>query len=312
MKTNKKNVLFWVGVKSQDPLLQEKHGGFKYLDISRKSWEWWCKKHDVIFFPYEVPGKSDTSAHKVTWQRWFDVFPQLEQAGINYKKIAVIDGSTLVSWQCPNFFNLVDELKVTFNKTKQTTLKDDMRGTIVAWRSLENIRWINDGIEGYKGHEDSDSMVKGRGLNLNPFDLKTYVSCGFQIFDESHREFLETLKEYYFRNYKSIMLRQNKHIKRGTDQPVYNWLLHLLTNDLGEYRVIEGNKFLSPAFFQTHLNRFDWFSHNWQLKDKNGNVDKTPFFIKYGFIWFYSGFPERGMRYDMMKNTWNTIERMYK
>ena len=26
----KKHILFWVGVKSDDPLLQEKHGGFKY------------------------------------------------------------------------------------------------------------------------------------------------------------------------------------------------------------------------------------------------------------------------------------------
>ena len=48
-----KNVLFWIGVKSKDSLMQEKHGEFKYLDVGRKSWEWWCKKNDVIFLPYE-------------------------------------------------------------------------------------------------------------------------------------------------------------------------------------------------------------------------------------------------------------------
>ena len=31
----KKNVLFWVGIKSKDPYLIEKHGNFKYLDVSR-------------------------------------------------------------------------------------------------------------------------------------------------------------------------------------------------------------------------------------------------------------------------------------
>ena len=53
----------------------------------------------------------------------------------------------------------------------------------------------------------------------------------------------------------------------------------------------------------THLNRFDWFSHNWQL-----NEDKTPFFIKYGHIWFYSGFPNRGDRYNLMQQTWDLIK----
>ena len=52
--------------------------------------------------------------------------------------------------------------------------------------------------------------------------------------------------------------------------------------------------------------RFDWFSHNWQL-----NKDKTPFFIKYGYIWFYSGFPARGERYNLMKQTWDAVKGMY-
>ena len=87
----KKHVLFWVGVKSNDPLLQEKHGGFKYLDISKKCWKIWCKKNDVIFFEYNNPSEEDTSAHKATWQRWFDVFPLIEEANINYDKSLVSD-----------------------------------------------------------------------------------------------------------------------------------------------------------------------------------------------------------------------------
>ena len=73
-----KNVLFWVGVKSKDPHLRNKHGDFKYLDISKKCWELWCEKNDIVFFEYNTPSESDTSAHKVTWQRWFDVFPLIE------------------------------------------------------------------------------------------------------------------------------------------------------------------------------------------------------------------------------------------
>ena len=37
-----KNVLFWVGVKSKDPLTLEKHGNFEYFEYSKKTWEYWC------------------------------------------------------------------------------------------------------------------------------------------------------------------------------------------------------------------------------------------------------------------------------
>ena len=40
--------------------------------------------------------------------------------------------------------------------------------------------------------------------------------------------------------------------------------------------------------------------------------EEIPFFIKYGYIWFYSGFPQRGLRYDLMKQTWDAIKGNYK
>ena len=126
----KKNVLFWVGVKSEDPHLQNKHGGFKYLDISKKCWELWCEKNDIVFFEYNTPSEPDTLAHKVTSQRWFDVFPLIEKEGIEYNKIAVIDGSTLIRADTPNFFEIVPQ------------------GKLSAFRSLENLKWISDSIDG--------------------------------------------------------------------------------------------------------------------------------------------------------------------
>lgn len=265
---NKKNVLFWVGVKSTDPLLQEKHGGFKYLDISKECWQKWCEKNDVVFFEYNTPTESDTSKHKVTWQRWFDVIPQIEEAGIDYNKIALIDGSTLCNANTPNFFELCDE-------------------RVAAFRSLENLRWIAEGIKGYNEF-----------FNKFDFDLTKYISCGFQIFGKEHKDFLIDLKDFYYKNYNEIMAHQNGTVKRGTDQPVYNYLLQI--------KGIDVNMDLPPSLMLTHLTRFDWFGHNWQLKE-----DTTPFFIKYGHIFFYSGFPNRGDRYEMMKQTWNIIKGDY-
>ncbi len=265
----KKNVLFWVGIKSENQHLREKHGNFEYLDISKPCWEWWCKKNDVIFFPYEKTSESDTNAHKATWQRWFDVFKQVEEAGIDYDKIAVIDGSTLIKWDTPNFFEMCS-------------------GQVTAFRSLENLRWITESVDGYKEFFDNFD-----------FDLKKYISCGFQIFDKRHKKFLEDLQKFYFENYDSIMELQNEKVGKGTDQPVYNYMLQMKNIDV--------KTDLPPNLMLTHLYRFDWFGHNWQL-----GQDKTPFFIKYGNIWFYSGFPNRGDRLNLMKQTWDFIKENYK
>ena len=32
------NVVYWIGVKNKDPHMNDKHGGFSYLDVSRKTW----------------------------------------------------------------------------------------------------------------------------------------------------------------------------------------------------------------------------------------------------------------------------------
>ena len=53
------------------------------------------------------------------------------------------------------------------------------------------------------------------------------------------------------------------------------------------------------------MNRFNWFSHNWQLKE-----DQTPYFIKYGNLWKFSGF-DRKQRGPLMQQTWDIVKGMY-
>ena len=68
--------------------------------------------------------------HRVTWQRWFDVFDQLDNKHINYDKILVVDGSIMVRWDTPNFFNMVSN-------------------ELTAFKSLENIKWLDESVNGY-------------------------------------------------------------------------------------------------------------------------------------------------------------------
>ncbi len=258
------NVVFWVGVKSDSPELLKKHGNFNYFEYSKLSWKYWCLKNNVIFHEYTTPSILDTNKHRVTWQRWFDL--EKELSSYNWEKVLVIDASTIIRWDAPNMFDL-------------------SQNQISAFRSLENVNWINQGVVGYQ-HLFND---------VN-FDLKKYINCGFQILTKEHLKFLQILKEFYLNNLEEILKLQSS-VNRGTDQPVYNFLLQ--KHNVNVYYN------LPPTFFIMHMNRFNWFNHNWQL-----NEDTTPYFIKYGYIWIYSGF-DRTQRNELMKQTWQIIQHQY-
>jgi len=256
------NYVFWVGVKSKDSVIREKHGDFKYLDISEKFWRRWCKKHNVEFVPYTIDNTTelDNNKHKVTWTRWFDIMDILPESLTGWRWI--VDGSSLIindplpPWEVVD----LDENKVH------------------GFRSLENLRWIHEGIAGYTKKLFPDLK----------FDFGKYISCGNQVFTEKHYWFLKELKKYYFENYDDIMSLQHGSVKRGTDQPVYNCLLQ-------KYDNIHTADQIPPDYMITHINRFHWDGHNWQINDT------TPFFIKYGKVLFFSGFVNRGDRYQLME-----------
>ena len=97
-------------------------------------------------------------------------------------------------------------------------------------------------------------------------------------------------------NYEKICILESS-VSRGTDQPIYNYMLQKLNIDF---------RFELPNSFNiNHMNRFNWLSHNWQLKE-----DQTPYFIKYGNLWKFSGF-DRKQRGPLMQQTWDIIKTNY-
>ena len=259
-----KYVVFWVGVKSVDSHTAEKHGDFKYFEYSKNTWKYWCRKNGVLFYEYTTPSIEDVATHKVTWQRWFDLEDQLQK--YDWDKVAVVDASYMIKWDTPNFFERTsDNLNV--------------------FQALENVRWMNEGVRGYQSLFPQVS-----------FDLKKYMDCGFQIFTRSHLTFLKLLKEFYFTNQEELIKLQRQ-ISRGTDQPVYNYLLQRENINV-EFE-------LPNSFNMNHMTRFNWFSYNWQLKE-----NQTPFFVKYGYLWKYSGF-DRRQRNSLMEQTWNVVKSYY-
>jgi len=222
----KKNVIFWVGVKNHT--YSEKYGGWDWMDISRKTWEYWCDKNDVIFFPMEKPIKDDLVKYRINWQKSIYCFDLLDEAGIDYDQIFLVDATCMVKWDMPNVFELTDH-------------------KFTAWREKDNLRWVYDSIKGY---EDFFSY------ELNKYD---YFSSGVIIFNKSHKDIFLEFKDLYFNNVDEFVELQDKIVRKGTEQTPLNYWL--------QKNEVEMNLDLPFTFKLTHIHRKDMFGYNWQLNE---------------------------------------------
>ena len=221
-----KNVIFWVGVKNQT--YSEKYGGWEWMDISRKTWEYWCEKHDVIFFPFEKPIDQDLIKYRINWQKSIYCFDLLDQAGIDYDQIFLVDATCMAKWDMPNVFELTDH-------------------KFTAWRETDNLNWVYDSIVGY---EDFFSY------KLNRHD---YFSSGVIIFNKSHKDIFLGFKDLYLNNVDKFVKLQDTIVRKGTEQTPLNYWV--------QKNGVELNLDLPFSYKLTHIHRKDMFGHNWQLNE---------------------------------------------
>ena len=221
-----KNVVFWVGVKNQH--YSEKYGGWEWMDISRKTWEYWCKKHDVIFFPFEKPIDDDLVNYRINWQKSIYCFDLLDEAGIDYDQIFLVDATCMVKWDMPNIFELTD------NK-------------FTAWRETDNLNWVYDSVKGYE---------EFFSYKLNKHN---YFSSGVIIFNKSHKDIFLDFKDLYLNNTEEFVELQDKTVRKGTEQTPLNYWV--------QKNNVELNLDLPFSYKLTHIHRKDMFKPNWQLNE---------------------------------------------
>ena len=221
-----KNVVFWVGVKNQH--YSEKYGGWEWMDISRKTWEYWCKKHDVIFFPFEKPIDDDLVNYRINWQKSIYCFDLLDEAGIDYDQIFLADATCMVKWDMPNIFELTD------NK-------------FTAWRETDNLNWVYDSVRGYE---------EFFSYKLNKHN---YFSSGVIIFNKSHKDIFLDFKDLYLNNTEEFVELQDKIVRKGTEQTPLNYWV--------QKNNVELNLDLPFSYKLTHIHRKDMFKPNWQLNE---------------------------------------------
>lgn len=164
------------------------------------SWSKWCDNNDadlVVMDQLLCPVED----MKITWQRYY-AFDMLEGSDIEYDQILLTDADCIIHPDCPNFFNLTEG--------KYTVAQCD-----------GSYDWVCRSMENY-AHEFEEFEI---------FNVWEYFCGGFQIWNKSHKPFIESFIQFYLDNKDKILHLQNKY-GVGTDQPIINHLAHKGNIDL--------------------------------------------------------------------------------
>jgi hypothetical protein len=132
----------------------------------------------------------------IIWQRYFmfDIFDSNE---IESDQTLIVDADTIVHPDCPNFFNETEG--------KYCLVHDD-----------GSYDWILRGMEHYSKYVYDGAW----------FDFWKYGNSGFQIVNNTHREFFNYMREFYLENSNIIRGIQDTY-GIGTDQTPLNYNLNL-------------------------------------------------------------------------------------
>ena len=243
------------------PAIKISERGSSY-DYSIDSWKQWCSKNnsellvlDELLYPVDYM--------KITWQRYY-LFDILESNNIEYDQILMVDADTIVHPDCSNFFEE--------SESKYCGVMND-----------GDYEWVLRSIKGF-----GEELFGSR--RIEPW---TYINGGFQIVNDSHKWFFNTMREYYSDNSDWINKTINK-LKTATDQTILNFMLKENKVDV---------KILPNCY-----NLQDLFRKNLLYIDKDCWWTDELHFLDAGWVYHFNAIPQNDMGRDA--NYW--IRRTYK
>jgi hypothetical protein len=207
------------------------------FELSISSWKAFADKYNCKVVVMDTP-LMDTNITSLAWQRYY-ALDMLDQSQIEYNQVLIVDADTIVHPKCPNFFELTE------NK-------------YVGVHDCISYDWIIKSIECYKSYL----------FNNFDLDIWKYINGGFQIFNKSHSEYLDTFKQFYIDN-KDIIYQIETKVGLGTDQTPMNYFLQKYNVDV---------KILPYEYNMTGLYVGEGLS------------DDLPF-IDLGYIYHFNGIP---------------------
>lgn len=202
----------------------------------------------------------------------FPIWNKLDvcDVGKDYDKIAIVDSDTMIHWSAPNILEHIES-------------------GVYGVQDNANLRWLNESVGNYGGEFFSDFKI----------NLDKYINAGVIYLDKESLSIYEKLRDFYFENREKL---DSWNKGGGREQTLFNFLLQKNNYDIN---------LLSPEWNMFSMHKKEMFSYNWQ--DTDGGIagkDTTPHFIKYSWVWHFTGFPIE-QRTDIMKQTWDLVGKNY-
>ena len=138
------------------------------------------------------------------------------------------------------------------------------------------VEWVHNSIVGY---QDMFPNTK--------FDWTTYLNNGFIVLSPKHKKLCKTITDFYYANEDELRMRQHQTLKKGSDQTPVNYLVRREKNPI------------------THLSKKWNFTHM-HIR----GVLQNFLFLDCAWLYHFNGF-DKSMRNDIMKQTWQEMERRY-
>lgn len=236
-----------------------------YSLYSVQSWKYYCKRHNIDLFIlnddniYEIKKIYDLPSHE--FPIWFKEY--IYKFGQGYDKIGLVDSDTMIRWDAPNIFDLIDGEK------------------FYGVNDLCDLNWLFGSI--------SDRQRFFPDINI---DINKYLNAGVLFFGKKHLPLFETFLNFYLENKDEIQSIKGG----GKEQTLLNFWLQKHNVEI---------ELLNPEWNLLSIHRKNMFQNNWQLK-----IDPIPYFLKYGYVWHFTGFPIED-RVRLMQQTWEIIKDNY-
>ena len=232
-------------------------GGISPYKYSIESWKRWAEKNnaDVIVMEDLLCPTTDMG---IAWQRHYAI-EMLENDGIEYDQVLIVDADTIVHPDCPNFFELTE------HKYAGVVQEGSMD-----WcgRSIEHFsRFVFDGF-------------------VMPYE--NYINSGFQIFNKSHKKFQKDFLDFHNEKKEMINWVQEKY-GVGSEQTPLNLFIH--KNNI-DFKLLP-YEFNMTALFQKEIldeeltfTKCGWIYQYSQIPD-NWDNKKTLYWMKKTYEHFY-------------------------
>jgi hypothetical protein len=174
-----------------------------------------------------------------------------------------------------DFIGIVDSDTIVSPKTPDVSIDKD--NGFYAVNDLCDLNWVMQSIK--------DRQRFFPNLEL---DLMKYFNAGVLFFSSDYLTLFKDFLQFVLENEQEIEKIQGG----GKEQTLLNFFV--------QQRGINV-KFMQSEWNLMSIHKKNMFTHNWQL-----NVDQTPHFIKYAYVWHLTGFPIE-QRAEIMEKTFKFV-----